>query len=64
MTRLSKTCFKCGIEKPITEFHKNAKVRDGRVNKCKPCQHEYQRRRLRGLCPEPDIAALMQGWGR
>tara|TARA_R110000803_G_C11758237_1_gene293552 strand:- start:45 stop:473 length:429 start_codon:yes stop_codon:yes gene_type:complete len=35
-----KTCFKCGVEKPLTEFHKHPQMKDGRVNKCKICNNK------------------------
>ena len=32
-----KTCFKCKIEKPLTEFYKNKRMSDGLLGKCKSC---------------------------
>lgn len=32
-----KVCFKCGAEKPLTDFYKHPKMADGHVNKCKDC---------------------------
>lgn len=33
----SKLCFKCGAEKPLDDFYTHAKMRDGRMGKCKEC---------------------------
>tara|TARA_R110002153_G_scaffold269609_1_gene435327 strand:- start:436 stop:900 length:465 start_codon:yes stop_codon:yes gene_type:complete len=32
-----KKCFKCGAEKPLTDFYKHPQMLDGTVNKCKDC---------------------------
>lgn len=33
----SKKCFKCEVEKPLTDFYKHKDMSDGHLNKCKSC---------------------------
>lgn len=38
-----KTCFKCGLEKLITDFYAHPAMTDGHLNKCKVCAREDAR---------------------
>jgi len=40
---LTKTCTKCGREKPITDFHKDRTKNDGLYSSCKICNVEYMK---------------------
>ncbi len=34
---ISKVCFKCNIDKPLSEYYKHPATTDGRLGKCKSC---------------------------
>ncbi len=42
-----KTCVTCKQEKPLAEFNRNLKTKDGRQSSCRSCSNQYDRDRLR-----------------
>lgn len=40
----SKVCIKCGLYKPLEDFYKHPKTKDGRFGKCKSCTIADSRR--------------------
>ena len=46
MCEKSKVCFKCGKEKPLSDFYVHKRMGDGHLNKCKECTRKDVRERL------------------
>ena len=44
---LSKPCYTCNKEKPLSDFYPNKGMNDGHVNQCKLCEKEYKKRYTR-----------------
>lgn len=42
-----KVCSKCGVWKPLEEYHKNRTKQDGRRSRCKECENKTSIRRTR-----------------
>ncbi|MDP3442503.1 MAG: hypothetical protein Q8T08_06530, partial [Ignavibacteria bacterium] len=38
-----KTCTKCGIEKPLSEYYKNRNFKSGLHSRCKDCIKAYKK---------------------
>jgi hypothetical protein len=41
MTSTEKTCCKCGVTKPLDEFNRNCRKKDGHQENCKICHRAY-----------------------
>ena len=44
-----KVCTKCGVCKPLTEFHKRPETKDGRRTDCKECNQKQKAERWASL---------------
>lgn len=59
-----KRCFKCGIEKDMSEFYVHRQMRDGLLNKCKQCTKRDSRLRFNAKIQEPEWAEREKERGR
>lgn len=57
-----KTCRECGLEKPLTEFHRAAGMRDGHRSECKSCAARIKKARY-AINREREIRRV-QAWRR
>ena len=49
-----KNCYKCGEQKPLSEFYKNKSNKDGFQKRCKPCDIGIAKERYQ---KDPQVAA-------
>lgn len=71
-----KRCFKCGLEKSLSDFYKHPAMADGRLGKCKDCTkldmkvdrqanprvREYDRRRASAPHRKKLAASILRSW--
>jgi len=50
-----KVCFKCEIEKPLTEYYVHKRMADGHLGKCKTCTKKDSDLREKELRKNPDF---------
>lgn len=61
---IMKTCSKCGETKPITEFVKDNRRKDGYATICKECRRKKDRERYQKLKEDPEFMEKHREHGR
>ncbi len=59
-----KVCFKCNIEKPLSDYYKHQKIGDGHLNKCKDCTKKDTKERLASLKDDLNFLESERARGR
>jgi hypothetical protein len=64
---VTKWCSKCGLSKPLSEFHRSVISHDGRVGGCKSCRsfdsRRYVERRRRAEAEAEERAPFLKSEG-
>jgi hypothetical protein len=50
----TKVCFKCSVEKPLTDYYTHPQMGDGHLNKCKACTKSDTKKRTDVLSGNPE----------
>ena len=59
-----KKCFKCGVEKTLSEYYKHKGTRDGHLNKCKECTKTDTKLRIEKKSKEPEWVIMERSRSR